>query len=152
MPRIAWICPMPLYVGVKSGIQAKPTLTPIVTRIYIVMIISEPLYQSQPSATIHCTYNEILEGLRCCETLGLIQTLSILVWNEGAFNQNCHHPWLKSWGVAMVRPEGFQSQPCTTIHHTYNETLEGLRCCELPKSVQSHSMVAWKLEYMPSQL
>ena len=48
---------------------------------HVVMIIVDPIYQSQPSATIHCTYNEILEGLRCCETLGSIQTHSILVWN-----------------------------------------------------------------------
>ena len=32
--------------------------------------------------------------------------------------------------------EGFQSQPCTSIHHTYNDTLEWLGCCEMPESAK----------------
>ena len=118
------------------------------TQKHIVVSIVVPIYQYQPSPTIHYTYNEkLMEGLRCCEIFESIQTYTILVWSVGASYRNCHHhPWLKSWGVAMVRHEGFQSQPCTTIHYTYNETLEGLRCCELPESVQNHSMLASKVE------
>ena len=46
---------------------------------HIVMIILEPIYQSQPCATIHCTYNEILGGLRYCELPKSVQTHWILV-------------------------------------------------------------------------
>ena len=33
-----------------------------------------------------------------------------------------------------------QSQPSLTIHHNYNEKLEGLRCCEIVESIQPHSI------------
>ena len=39
----------------------------------------------------------------------------------------------------MVVHDELKSQPCLTIHYTHNETLKGLRCCELPESVQTHS-------------
>ena len=55
-------------------------------------------------------------------------------------SQNFHHPLLKSWGVMMVVGDEFQSQPCLTIQHTNGERLEGLRCCELPESVSTHSI------------
>ena len=51
------------------------------------------------------------------------------------------HPQLKSRGAVMVVDDEFKSQPCKTIHYTYNETLEGLRCCELPELVQTHSIL-----------
>ena len=44
-----------------------------------VVTVLEPICQSQPSSTIHYTYDETLEGLRCCETLESIQTYPILV-------------------------------------------------------------------------
>ena len=49
-------------------------------------------------------------------------------------------PTLKSWSVVMVVGYEFQSQPCLTIQHTNGERLEGLRCCELPESVSTHSI------------
>ena len=122
--------------------RAKPTLTPSVTETHIVVTILEPIYQSQPSPTIHYTYGERMEWLRCCEILESIQTYSILVCNVGHWSQNRHHhPRLKSQGVALVVDDEFKSQPCKTIHYTYGERMEGLRCCDLPKSVQTHSIL-----------
>eukprot|EP00956_Cyclotella_meneghiniana_P010570 scaffold14663_cov17-Cyclotella_meneghiniana.AAC.1 len=46
--------------------------------------------------------------------------------------------------------DGFQSQPCTSIHHTYNDTLEWLGCCEMPEFLnQPKSLnLCVKVEYM----
>ena len=63
-----------------------------------------------------------------------------------------HIPQLKSRGVVMVVEYEFKSQPFTTIHYTYNETLEGLRCCELPESVQTHAILCVESGQGPSQL
>ena len=41
----------------------------------------------------------------------------------------------------MTVVEGeFQSPPSPTIHYTYNDTLEGLGCCELPESASNHTI------------
>ena len=40
----------------------------------------------------------------------------------------------------MVVDDEFQSQLCLTIQYTNGERLEGLRCCELPESVSTHSI------------
>ena len=53
----------------KKWITGKPTLTPPVTEKHVVVTILEPTPQSQPSPTIHYTYNEKLKGLRCCDIL-----------------------------------------------------------------------------------
>ena len=45
----------------------------------------------------------------------------------------------------MVVHDELKSQPCPTIHYTYNEILEGLRCCELPESVSTHSIWVQKV-------
>ena len=63
--------------------RAKPTLTPPAPQKHVVVTIIEPIYQPQPSPTIHHTYNEKLEMRRCYEILQSIQTCSILVWNVG---------------------------------------------------------------------
>ena len=59
--------------------RAKPTLTPPAPQKHVVVTIIEPIYQPQPSPTIHHTYNEKLEMRRCYEILQSIQTCSILV-------------------------------------------------------------------------
>ena len=129
----------------ESWIRAKPTLTPPVTETHVVVTIIEHIYQSQYSPTIHYTHDETLEGLRCCEILESIQTYSILVWNVGYWSRNRHHPLLNSQGVALVVDDEFKSQPCKTIHYTHGERMEGLRCCEMPKSVQTHSILVGEL-------
>ena len=53
---------------------------------HVVMTVLEPICQSQPSPTIHYTYNETLERSSCCKILEAIQTHSILVWNVGAWS------------------------------------------------------------------
>ena len=60
-----------------------------------------------------------------------------------ASSWNWYHPWLKSQGVVMVMHDEFKYQPCPTIHYTYNEMLEGSSWCELPESVQSHTILVW---------
>ena len=62
--------------------RAKPTLTPPVTGKHVVVTILEPTQQSPPYPTIHYTYNEMLEGLRCCEILESIRKHTILVFND----------------------------------------------------------------------
>ena len=53
-----------------------------------------------------------------------IHTYSILLWNEGYWSQNRHHPRLKSRGLLMIMDDEFKSQPCLTIHYTYNADLD----------------------------
>ena len=119
---------------------------------HIMPVTIEPISQSQPYLTIHYTYEERLEGLSWYEMSRSVNTHTILVWNVGTMHQNFHHPRLKSRSVVTVVEDEFQSPPSPTIHHTYNDTLEGLGCCELPESVQSHLILVWKVYYRPSQL
>ena len=121
-------------------------MTPPMTEKLIVVTILEPIYQSQPSPTIHYTYGERMEWLRCCEILESIQKHSILVWNVGYWSRNRYHPQLKSQGVTLVVDDEFKSQPCKTIHYDYGERMEELRCCELPKSVQTHSILVSQVD------
>ena len=86
-----------------------------------------------------------MEGLRCCSISESIQKYSILVWNAGAFCGKCHRPKLKSQGVVMVIHNGFKSEPCKTIHYTYNETLEWLRCCEGLEWIHNYSIMVWNV-------
>eukprot|EP00956_Cyclotella_meneghiniana_P010845 scaffold15182_cov36-Cyclotella_meneghiniana.AAC.1 len=64
----------------------------------------------------------------------------------GNWSRNRHHPQLKSQGVVLVVDDEFKSQPCKTIQFTYGERMEGLGCCESPKSVQTHSVLMQKVE------
>ena len=98
----------------KTG---KPTLTPSVTENHVVVTIIEYICESQSSPTIHYTYNEKLEGLRCCEIFESIQTYTILVWHVGASYRNCHHPWLKNRGVPLVVGRGWWIQISTLQNH-----------------------------------
>ena len=45
----------------------------------------------------------------------------------------------------MVVGDEFQSQQSLTISYTNGERLEGLRCCELPKSVSTPSIWVQKV-------
>ena len=45
----------------------------------------------------------------------------------------------------MVVGNEFHSQPCLTIYYTNGQRLEGLRCCELPESVSTHSIQVQKV-------
>ena len=51
----------------EKWIGAGPTLTPTRTPKHVVVTILGPTYQSQPSPTIHITYDDRLEGLRYYE-------------------------------------------------------------------------------------
>eukprot|EP00956_Cyclotella_meneghiniana_P022031 scaffold40976_cov60-Cyclotella_meneghiniana.AAC.1 len=42
--------------------------------------------------------------------------------------------------VVTIIEHTYQSQPCLTIHYTYDETLGGLRCCEVLESIQTYSI------------
>ena len=82
--------------------RANANFDPLLTEKHVEATILEPICQSPPSPTIHYTYNEKLEGLRCCDIQWWIQKYSILVWNVGYWSQNSHHPQVKSRGVVMV--------------------------------------------------
>ena len=47
----------------------------------------------------------------------------------------------------MVVGNEFQSPPFPTVHYTFDDTLEGLRCCELPESVSTHSIWVRKVGF-----
>ena len=49
------------------------------TEKHAVVTILDPIYQSEHSLTIHYSYNDMLEGLRCCDILESNQTYTILV-------------------------------------------------------------------------
>ena len=118
----------------------KPFLTPPVTEKHIVVTISELIYQSQPSPTIHYTNNETLEGLRCGQFLESIRIHSILVWNIEYWRQNRHHPWIKNRAAALVVDDEFKSQPCKTIYYTHDQRMEcwvALNCPNQSKLTQS---------------
>ena len=40
----------------------------------------------------------------------------------------------------MVVGDEFQSPPFPTVHYTFDDTLEGLGCCEMTESVGTHSI------------
>ena len=107
---------------------------------HVVVTILEPTQQFPPYPTIHYTYNEMLDGLRCCEILECIRKHTILceMLGLGLGAKIVTHPLLKSGCVVIVIHDELRSKPSLTIHYTYNEILEGLRCCELPQSVQTH--------------
>ena len=114
----------------------------------VVMTNLDSRFQSDSSLTIYYTYDATLEGSNCCQLLEPFQMHLILVQKVGVWNRNCHHLWLKSWGVAMVIPNEFQSWPCLTIYHTYNDTLEVSSCCRMPESIQTHLISVDKWWYV----
>ena len=57
-------------------------------------------------------------------------------WNTGQANFYPNHD-PKHIVVITLEPTT-QSQPSLTIYYTNNGRLEGLRCCEIPESVQKH--------------
>ena len=65
-------------------------------------------------------------------------------WNTAQANFNpIHDP--KHVVVTVLQPTT-QSQPSPTIHYTNNDRLEGFRCCEIPKSIQtSYSILVWNI-------
>ena len=46
----------------------------------------------------------------------------------------------------MVFHHELKSQSYLTIRYTYNEALEGLGCCDLPEPVQTHTILAKKVD------
>ena len=120
--------------------------TPPVTEKHVVATILEPTHQSQPCKTIHHTYNEKLEGLRCCDILESIRKLTILVWNVGYFEPILLPPMNVKRDVVLFLHDELKSQPCKTIHYTHGERMEGLRCCELPSAVQTRSILVSKVD------
>ena len=158
---LMWIAHIRRYTfnqGAKSGFWplAKPNLYSLITVKWFVVTILKPIYQSQPCLTIHYTYYERFDGFSWYEMAESASICSILVWNVGAMHQNFHHPWLKSRGVVRVLEDEFQSPPSPTIHYTYNDTLEGLGCCELYELVSTHTIWVRKVrmgqaKFVPSQ-
>ena len=75
------------------------------------------------------------------------KSLNLGVKSRCEASQLWPHPWLEHWlwwPLAISEPI-FQSQPCTTIHHTNDERLEGSRCCETIESIQTYSILVWSI-------
>ena len=47
--------------------------------------------------------------------------------------------------VETIVEDIYQSQPSPTIHYTCNESLGGLRCCEILESIQTYSILVWNV-------
>ena len=72
--------------------RVEPTLTrPPVTEKHVVVTILVPTHQSQPCKTIHYTYNEKLEGLRCCDIF--------------LINPKTHNPGVKCRVLEPILPQ-----------------------------------------------
>ena len=70
----------------------------------VVTIIEHIVYQSQPSPSNNYTYEETLEGLRCCEILESIQTNSICGWwiQISTLQNHSLCSWWKNGRVEML--------------------------------------------------
>ena len=54
--------------------------------------------------------------------------------------------------AVTISDNQFHSQPCLTIHYTYDETLEGSSCCQLLELVQTHLIFGEKSRGVELQL
>ena len=79
-------------------------------------MVVEDEFHSKPCLTIQYTNGERLEGLGCCELPESVRTHSLWVRKMGLGQE---------FGISILEPI-YQSQPCLTIHHTYNERLDGM--------------------------
>ena len=87
--------------------------------------------------------------MRWCELPQSVQTHSILMWKvdkEGHRKPTLTPPVTGKHVAVTIIEHIYQSLPSPTIHYTYGETLEGLSWCELLESVQTHSILMWKVE------
>ena len=96
---IAPISPNSLNLGVKSGKQVSQLWPHTVTEKHVVVTILEPTHQSQPSPTIHYTYNDILEGLGCCELPKPFNTHAIWVGNVSMGMGQAKFVPSQSWNI-----------------------------------------------------
>ena len=99
----SWINQKTLHLGVKHW-RLVPNRYHLWLRsqgVVLVLVVNDK-YKSQPCKTIHYTYDETLEGLRCCEILESIHTYFILIWNVGYLSRKRYHPRLKSQVMVVV--------------------------------------------------
>ena len=121
----------------KTG---KSTLAPSVTGKHIVVTILEPTQQSPPYPTIHYTYNEMLEGLRCCDILESIWKHTILVWKVGYWSRICPHPLLKAgvwWWLYMMNSNLNLVIPFIIVIMRYWKGWDAVNCPNQSKHTQS---------------
>ena len=85
-------------------------------------------FQSQPCMTIYYTYIETLEGWSCGEVLEPVQTHLILVQKWVSIWPHLSPLMTQRQVMVTIIDNQLQSQPCQTIHYTYDETLEGSSC------------------------
>ena len=116
----------------------------------VVMVVGDE-FQSQPFLTIQYTNVQRLEVLRSCE----------LPANQSVHTQSGCKKWVwakpnfyplttrKQVVVRILEPI-HQSQPCLTIHYTYNERLERSSWYEMADSVYIYSFLVWNVgTYQP---
>ena len=118
------------------GISVAPFA--IICIVYQTILIS--WYDYWSSQTYIYSYNGYIVWCYFNPTCRFRKIVVFLVWTLGIQRQNFHHLWLKAQGVVIVVEDEFKSQPFQSLYYTYNETLEGLRCCKLPEEVQRYSI------------
>ena len=85
-------------------------------------------FQSPPFPTVHYTFDDTLEGLRCCAVNCLNQSVHTQsgckkwVWAK----PNLYPLMTRKQVVVTILVPTYQSQPCITLHYTCDERLDGL--------------------------
>eukprot|EP00956_Cyclotella_meneghiniana_P034159 scaffold101981_cov24-Cyclotella_meneghiniana.AAC.4 len=67
-----------------------------------------------------------MEGFRCCESLGPVQTHTFWCKNWIGASPTLTPPAPQKHVVVTILGPTYQSQPSPTIHHTYDDRLEGV--------------------------
>eukprot|EP00956_Cyclotella_meneghiniana_P026570 scaffold57779_cov43-Cyclotella_meneghiniana.AAC.1 len=89
----------------------KPTLSPPVTGKHVAVTIIEHIYQSQPSPTIHYTYDETLEGGTGAEIITTHDSKA-RVW-RWLWMMNSNLNLAKPFSILMVREwKGWDAVNC----------------------------------------
>ena len=87
--------------------------------------------------------------MRCCKGQA---TVKCLIQSKHTWSWCQKWVWFQSnWTPLMTQKQvvvtivdtEFKSQPCPTIHHTFNESLEGSSCWERLDSTQTLSNLVW---------
>ena len=109
-------------------------------------------FKYQTCSTIHYTYNEMMEGSSWCELPESVQSHTIRVWSVGVCQAKSVPTHDSKLGFGDHLEPMYQSQPCITIHHTIDETLEGLSWCKDLESIQTCTILVWKVGYSGADL
>ena len=106
-------------------------------------IVLEHEVQSQHCLTIHILIWGHWEGQAAVECS--YQSKHTQMWKVGLWIQHLFYPWIKNQHAKIVLEHEVQSQPYLTIQYTYMRILEGSSCCGMLLTIQTHTILMWKV-------